>query len=319
MYLKIRKFVYDTIENEDHKSGLSYLINTFLIILIIANVAAFVAESEPSIKNQFATFFINFENFSVAIFSIEYLLRVWCIPEKEGGTLRQALIARINWVKSPMALIDLLAILPTLLQRYFAIDLRILRLLRLLRILKLSRYSSALRMLLNVLARESKSLGAMLLILIVLILMAASGIYLVESKVQPEHFGSVPRATWWAVVTLTTVGYGDVTPITPLGKLFGACITILGIGIAALPAGILAGGFAEELSGKKQENELFFRELLENHTGSFQTKELEKLRKKAGVSREVAIRTYKEMKDNQPNHYDNSSNICDKCGKHLNK
>lgn len=299
MYLKIRKSVYDILENENNKSGLSYLINTFLIVLIIANVAAFIAQSEASIDKQFHEYFTRFENFSVVIFSIEYLLRLWCIPEKEGGTFRQAIVSRLNWIKSPMAMVDLLAILPTLLQHYFSIDLRILRLLRLLRILKLSRYSSSLRMLLNVLARESKSLSAMLFILIVLIIMAASGIYLVESKVQPEHFGSVPRAMWWAVVTLTTVGYGDVTPMTPLGKLFGACITILGIGIAALPAGILASGFASELSLKKQESEESFREFLLNNDKSLRPKELERLRKKFEVSREFALRVYKEVKANK--------------------
>lgn len=294
MYSDIKKVVYNALENQNNKNNIGYTINTFLIILIIANAAAFILESEPSIKLKFNNYFDLFEKFSVIVFLMEYVLRLWSISEKGGGTFKESLLTRLNWMKSPMAIIDLVAILPIVLQHIFPIDLRILRLLRLLRILKLSRYSSSLRMLLTVMAREGKSLSAMLFLLFVLIIMAASGIYLVESNHQPEHFGSVPRAMWWAVVTLTTVGYGDVTPITPLGKAFGACITILGIGIAALPAGILAGGFAEELSMKKQRNEDDFASFLQENL-DISIHELDKYRKRAKVSRDAALKMYKQI------------------------
>ena len=160
---------------------------------------------------------------------------------------------RVRWkyVTSGAAIIDLLAILPAYINFFVHIDLRFLRILRLLRLLKLTRYFISLQILLRVIEREKGSFQAVIFILVIMIVMAAAGIYVVEGRAQPDVFSSIPASMWWAVVTLTTVGYGDVTPITPLGRFLGALITILGVGLAALPAGILANGLANELELRK--------------------------------------------------------------------
>jgi voltage-gated potassium channel len=151
-----------------------------------------------------------------------------------------------------MALIDLLAILPFFLAMFFSVDLRTLRLLRILRILKLSHYFSGFNIFVTVIRKELRSIMATLLVMMFLITIAASLMYTVENKAQPEYFGSIIQSYWWAVVTMTTVGYGDVIPLTPLGKLISMFIMLLGVGIVALPAGLLAARFGEELRERKK-------------------------------------------------------------------
>jgi voltage-gated potassium channel len=193
-------------------------------------------------------------------------------------------------MKSGEAIIDLMAILPAYLNFFVRIDLRMLRILRLLRLLKLTRYFISLQILLCVIKREKGSFQAVIFILIIMIIMTASGIYVVENKAQPEAFSSIPKSMWWAVVTLTTVGYGDVTPVTSLGKLLGALITILGVGIAALPAGILASGLANELNQRNQRLEQEFRELLQVRGIDIlhDEAEIERIRQKVGLPKEQA-------------------------------
>jgi len=145
-----------------------------------------------------------------------------------------------------LQLIDLVVILPFYLSFLFSIDLRMLRILRLFRLLKLARYSPAMQSLVAVVSNEKRALFGALLLMVCLLLFASTGIYFVEHKAQPEAFGSVPAAMWWAVATLTTVGYGDVTPITPLGKVFGGFVMVFGLGMFALPIGIMATGFSQE-------------------------------------------------------------------------
>ena len=150
------------------------------------------------------------------------------------------------------AIIDLLAVLSGILPMIFNVDLRILRALRMLRLLKFSRYFKVMNLLLGVLREEKQSFLAAMFLLTIAMLIASTGIYIFEKDAQPEKFGSMPAAMWWAVATLTTVGYGDVTPITSMGKLFGAIVTIIGIGTVALPSGILASGFSDQL--KRRQN-----------------------------------------------------------------
>ena len=157
-----------------------------------------------------------------------------------------------------------------------------------LRLLKLTRYFVSLQILLRVIEREKGSFQAVIFILSIMIVMSAAGVYVVESKAQPEAFSSIPASMWWAVVTLTTVGYGDVTPITPWGRILGALITILGVGLAALPAGILATGLANELEQRKQHLGLKFRELLQNSEIDLlnDQEKIEDLRKQVGLTTE---------------------------------
>ncbi|EOR07937.1 ion transporter [Acinetobacter sp. ANC 3926] len=283
---QLRRFVYDNLHNDDYKSTVSTCVNYLLIALIIGNVAAVLLESVNEFYQLYKPYFDIFENLSIIIFSGEYLLRLWSIVEKEPQ--EAAWKQRIRWMKSGGAIIDLLAILPAYLNFIVPIDLRFLRVLRLVRLLKLTRYFVSLQILLRVIQREKGSFQAVIFILVIMIVMTASAIYVVENKAQPEAFSSIPQSMWWAVVTLTTVGYGDVTPVTNLGRILGAFITILGVGIAALPAGILASGLANELNMRNQRLEQEFREVLQAKGLDLlhDQVEIERIRKKVGLPKE---------------------------------
>ncbi|NUF24332.1 ion transporter [Acinetobacter oleivorans] len=284
----LRKFFYNNLHNHDYETTVSRCINYFLVVLIVGNVAAVLLETVNDLYTSYRVWFDYFEVISIAIFSIEYLLRLWSIADRD--TTQSAWKTRLNWMKSGEAIIDLMAILPAYLNFFVRIDLRMLRILRLLRLLKLTRYFISLQILLCVIKREKGSFQAVIFILIIMIIMTASGIYVVENKAQPEAFSSIPKSMWWAVVTLTTVGYGDVTPVTSLGKLLGALITILGVGIAALPAGILASGLANELNQRNQRLEQEFRELLQAQGIDIlhDEIEIERVRQKVGLPKEQA-------------------------------
>jgi voltage-gated potassium channel len=317
----LRKFVYNNLHNEDYETRFSRAINYFLILLIIGNAAAVLLESVNDIYQSYSVFFDLFEYFSILIFSIEYLLRFWSVAEK--NPFHSAWNNRLNWVKSGAALIDLLAILPAYINFWVPIDLRFLRILRLMRLLKLTRYFVSLQILLRVIEREKGSFQAVLFILSIMIVMAAACIYVVESKAQPDVFTSIPASMWWAVVTLTTVGYGDVTPITPLGRFLGALITILGVGLAALPAGILATGLTYELEQRKQNLELKFRELLQSsEIDLFNDQEkIESMRKEVGLTseqtRNIIFQLLREQREEALKQEREQYAYCPHCGKKL--
>lgn len=317
----LRKFVYDNLHNEEYETFFSRCINYVLIVLIIGNVIAVLLESVNDIYKAYQVYFDAFENLSILIFSIEYILRLWSVVEKDpfDAEWRQ----RLKWMTSGAAIIDLLAILPAYLNFFVHIDLRFLRTLRLLRLLKLTRYFVSLQILLRVIEREKGSFQAVLFILIIMIVMAAAGVYVVESRAQPEVFSSIPASMWWAVVTLTTVGYGDVTPITPLGRFLGAIITILGVGLAALPAGILANGLASELELRKQQLELKFREMLQDREIDLIVDEekIDDLRKQVGLTTEqtqdIILQLIREQKEADLEKEKNKYCFCPHCGHKL--
>ena len=215
-----------------------------LIALVALNVLAVTLQSVESLSRAYDEAFAAFELVSVSVFSVEFVLRVWSAAERrdagETGWKR-----RVRYLRSPLAVADLLAIAPFYLGALFAVDLRFLRILRLLRVLKLTRYSRAFAGLVEVARLQRAAFTTSFLILCVVLILTSSVMYVVEHQAQPEAFASIPSAMWWAVATLTTVGYGDVTPITPLGKLLAAAITVLGVGMVALPTSILATGFTE--------------------------------------------------------------------------
>ncbi len=274
----------------------SRLINSALFILIFSNVVMIVLESVPSIEQEHYHFFRVFELVSVLIFTMEYFARLWsCVDNEkhkhESGNLR----ARLRYMRSPMAIIDLIVILPFYLTFFFVLDLRFLRILRLLRIFKLTRYSAAMKTLLSVLKNETPALFASYVIMFTIVVLASSGIYLLEHDIQPEHFGNIPVAMWWAVVTLTTVGYGDVTPITMGGKIFGGLITLVGISMVALPTGIIASGFGSEFRRKRQTYQLKMEESFADGGLSKKEKEhLKSMQETLGLSAEDAKQIYKE-------------------------
>ncbi|MBI4583732.1 MAG: ion transporter [Planctomycetes bacterium] len=233
-------------------SALPRAIDLFLTALIALNVAAFVASTIPEVHTPYQGAFDGFETFSVIIFSVEYLARlILCTAEER---FRRPVLGRLRYLVTPLAIIDLVSILPFYLP-LLGLDLRVLRLfrlMRLLRIFKLGRYSESLQLIRAVLKKKKEELGATLFIVFILLTVASSLIYFAESDAQPKAFGSIPLCMWWGVTTLTTIGYGDLYPITSAGRFIGSVVAILGIGLFAMPTAILGAAFVEEMQLRKR-------------------------------------------------------------------
>jgi len=252
MILKTRSYLFSLFEGSLFFSRLGQAINNFFVALILINVIAIIFDSDPNYHAKYNELFISLENFSVLIFSLEYLIRIFIAAENENPKNLSAFRLRINYMTSFVGIIDLLAILPFYLSAFTSADLRFLRLMRILRLLKLSHYFKGLNFFITVLRKEAMSIGSAVFFMLVLVIISASIMYNLENHAQPEAFSSIPDAIWWAIVTMTTVGYGDVTPITIGGKLLAAFIMLLGVGVVALPAGILAARFGDELQSRKK-------------------------------------------------------------------
>ena len=252
--MSLKRRIYQIVDAEHSDDLLSKGVNRFLVVLIILNTLAVIFDSVPSYSLYYGSFFRAFEIFSVTIFTVEYLIRIWtCNIDPKFNSF---VLGRLRFIIQPMAIIDLLAILPFFLQMLFPFDLRFIRMLRLfrmVRLLKIGRYSDSIKKMGRVLEAKREELIITLGIVLLLLIVSSSLMYYVENPVQPEVFSSIPAAMWWGVATLTTVGYGDVYPITVVGKILGAIISILGIGMVALPTGIIGSGFMEVLQRDKNQ------------------------------------------------------------------
>ena len=244
----LRRRVYEIIEIGQGDDRISRIVDAGIVGLILLNIAAFVAETVPELAARCGSWFNTFEACSVAIFTIEYAARLWTAVEVPFLARLAPWKARLKWATRAYLIIDLLAILPFYLGALLGLDLRVLRVLRLLRFFKLSRYSPAVHTLLRVLRNERRSLSAAGLLLCAALLLSATGMYYIEGEGQPDKFGSVPQAAYWAMTTLSTVGYGDATPLTPLGKLWSMLTMLSGLCVLALPVAIIASGFAQEVN-----------------------------------------------------------------------
>ncbi|MBL8753560.1 MAG: two pore domain potassium channel family protein [Planctomycetes bacterium] len=218
-----------------------------LAALVVANVAAVVLETVPEVAAAAGAGFTILETFSLTVFSLEYVLRTWCAVEEPRHA--RPIVGRLRYLATPAAVIDLLSILPSLLSAG-GLDLRALRLARLarlVRIAKLGRYSLAVQTLQRVLARKAPDLLSLLFVLVVLLVVSSTLMFHLEHDAQPDRFASIPATMWWGIVTLTTIGYGDLAPVTAGGRALGGLIAVLGIGMFALPAGLLGAAFVDEL------------------------------------------------------------------------
>ena len=246
----LKRTVYEVIEQAAPGHRASEIFDIFLITLITLNVVALIAGTVEGILQISPQAFHLFEVTSVGIFSVEYVLRVWTCTEDPRYT--HPVKGRLRYMASPLALIDLLAVLPLYLVFFVnlhGLDLRFLRVVRLLaRIVRLSRYFSSLSTLGKVVHTKQGELAAVVSVLFLLLVMTSSMMFFAEHEAQPEEFASIPRAMWWSIITLTTVGYGDVFPVTAAGRVLAGIIAIVGIGLFALPAGILGSGYMEELA-----------------------------------------------------------------------
>ena len=254
-YLRVRKRAREILAYSKAGDLPSRAFDVFIVSLILLNVLAMVFESVKRIHDRVPAWFTVFEYFSVVVFSVEYAARVWsCVEE---AAYSRPMRGRIRFALTPLAIVDLLAVLPFYLP-FVSVDLRVLRMFRLLRIMrimrvaKLARYSESLRMLARVVKAKRDQLLSAVLILVILLVVASTLVYYAENGAQPEAFSSVPASMWWAAVTLTTVGYGDIAPVTVFGKLMGAVTAILGIGMFALPTAILGAGFLEDLEQRRK-------------------------------------------------------------------
>jgi voltage-gated potassium channel len=225
------------------------VINVFIIVLIILNVVAVMLETIEPIHKEYYDFFHYFDMVSVIIFTIEYILRVWSSNHEEK--YKHSIWGRVKYIFSPGALIDLIAIIPSFLHAFIGLDLRVLRMLRLMRIFRLFRltaYTQSAHMIANVFKRRSKELALSFILAVFLIIIASCIMYFAE-HLHPENkerFSSIPATLWWSVVTLTTTGYGDMYPMTTIGKVMSGIIMLTGVAFFAIPAGILSAGFQEE-------------------------------------------------------------------------
>lgn len=251
-----KRKIFEILEIGQGNDKLSKRFDIFIMTLILLNVAAVIMETVKPIHDNFPEVFNYFEYFSVFIFTIEYIGRVWTCTYMDK--YKHPVWGRLKFIFSFMAIIDLLAIMPFYLPLFFAIDgrvLRVLRLFRIIRIFKMGRYSTAFNMIVRVMTKRKEELLVTVTIIFVMLILASSLMYYVEGEAQPGVFTSIPETMWWGVATLTTVGYGDVVPITSLGKLLAAFIAILGVGSFALPAGIIASGFDMEIKQRIKEKE----------------------------------------------------------------
>ena len=247
----LKRAVFKTLEVTHHEDLPGKLFDGFMIGLISLSVVAFAFETVDSISIPYKSRFNNFELFSTVIFTIEYILRLWTCTLARG--YRHPIWGRLKFALTPLSLIDLLAVLPLYLFFFFPnlVFVLELHLLRLARLLKIGRYSESIRTLGNVIASKRNDLLSAMFTVFTLLMISASLVYFAEHAAQPDLFPNIPASMWWSVVTLTSVGYGDVYPITPFGKLLGGVIAVLGLGLVALPTGILASGFAEEVQRKQ--------------------------------------------------------------------
>lgn len=243
----LRRRVYDVVEGGQGETRESQIFDAAIVTLIVLNVAAMVLETVPSIRESYGPLLSLFETAVVAIFTAEYLLRLWSCVESPFLSRMSPLKARLSLARSPALIIDLLAILPFYLNELLPFNLGVLRMLRLLRFFKLSRYSPAMSTLIRVIENERKPLLGAALLLLTAILFSSTVMYYAEGAAQPENFGSIPSAAWWAITTLSTVGYGDVTPVTTLGRFFAGLTMVMGLCILALPVAIISTGFAQEV------------------------------------------------------------------------
>jgi voltage-gated potassium channel len=245
--MTLRRRLYLILDPTAKGDILERIFETVLIAIILVNILAIVLDSVKEVDHEYATLFRNIEVFSIFFYTAEYLARIYSIVESPA--YRDPVKGRLKFMVTPMAIIDLLAFLPFYLI-FLPFDLRFLRIFRLMalfRVFKIARYLHALTIFKRVLSQRKEQLVLSFLFILFILVIISFLMFYVERDAQPDKFSSIPATMWWGIATITTVGYGDMVPITPLGKFLGGIFAIAGVGLLALPAGILSSGFFETL------------------------------------------------------------------------
>lgn len=311
--VNLKRRTWEVLEVGAGGDALSKTIDIMIMALVFGNVLAVILESIEPIGHAYHELFMGFEKISVTAFTAEFLLRVWSVAAS-GDPNESPLRKRLTYLRSPLAIIDIMAIAPFYLSALFALDLRFLRILRLLRIVKLTRYSSSLNRIFEVYRLQRSALMAAFFVMSVAIVLSASVIWVVERPAQPEAFGSIPAAMWWAVCTLTTVGYGDVSPVTPIGKFLASGIQLLGIAMVALPTSLFTSGYSHLMDRAEEALEDEARESLAD--GVFSEEEqaaYARLAEELYIEPEVAAEIIEAMRRKQ--HLAEVVQSCRHCGK----
>ncbi len=243
----VRRRVYLALEQGPIGGGIGVVIDRLLVALILINLTAVALESVPHIAADYGIVFAVIEDFSLFVFTLEYGLRIWVAVEHGPHRGLSATRARLRYIFSPAGLVDLIAVMPFWLSPFLPDDLRVLQVFRMVRFFKIARYSPAMRSLLDVLYRERRALFGCLVVTAGATLVSGALMHIAEGKIQPDKLGTIPDAMWWAIVTLGTIGYGDVVPVTAVGKLIATGTIFLGVIMIALPVGIIATAFAEQI------------------------------------------------------------------------
>jgi len=245
--------LYQILEPAKPGDSASFIFDAFITIVILISITVMIFATVPQLLDGHYLLFEILFAFSMIVFSIEYPLRLWaCTADSRYSS---AIAGRLKWVITPFAMIDLLAILPFYLEVFAGINVTGLVVLRVFRLFKLVRYSESINLIIRVVKAQRNTLFTAYAVLFIALIAASTLMFEIENPAQPDLFSSIPATMWWGVVTLTTVGYGDIVPITPAGKVLGGAITLIGIGIFALPAGILASGFTGELEKQMEAEE----------------------------------------------------------------
>lgn len=250
MYRRVRRQTRRLLEL-DGGGRSSQIVNAFIMSLIVVSVVTVIVGSVETVRAEHGRLLWWVERISATVFTVEYVVRLWAAGDRE--TVQRPVVDRLRVATQPYMVVDLVAILPFVFGVVFDLRfLRALRLFRFLRVMKLARYSTALRRFGRVVREKREEFVLTAVAAVIVLVVVSSAMYYAERGAQPEAFGSIPQAMWWGVVTLTTVGYGGVTPVTPLGRVLNAAVAVLGIGLFSLPASVLASGFIE--SGDNEES-----------------------------------------------------------------
>ena len=244
---RLRRRFYEILEQGPHGDLVSAMVSRGLTLLVCINLLAVILESVPSPEARYARLFDWIEFISLIVFTLEYAARLWAAAEQGAFMKLSPNKARLKYALSPSGIVDLLAIFPFWLDLFLPADLRFILVFRILRFFKLGRYSAGMGSLLDAIYSERRALLGCLVLLFGATLLSGSLMYLAEGSVQPEKMGTIPDAMWWAIVTLGTIGYGDVTPVTTAGRFVASFTIVTGIMMIALPAGIIATAFSNEI------------------------------------------------------------------------